>query len=428
MNQLKEEISEQYGFEDLRFQDVIRTSCSNAVWQVSALQMLSKALESLDKESQLTFANQRIVLHRERKRSFSAVQGREIHLVANRTLKSQLKKIDSELLSTLSKLNCYWRTRINRLIPAVQQVLRVKAVLGDFVYSGDGYNTSSAEDAVLWAGKILRAKEAFDFAFTNGTLFDADPRFHFSILVHSDESTPYIDMNETSTMIQVRSDCPPGALIAFMCSEDARSLNEKVQFIEKHRNIEADHLAKVKKALKARQVIRVCSAPHTKEFYDACQRLVEHSDYILQHVDLKGIFLAIDDCYELWESGFISIPHDFEVEALCQKLSEALPSSKRGGPTLLLDEMSSVGTSTSTNSGLTSEEGSTPSGNLAPDEKRQVTSNCFPRRTAKHNTAMLPKRKPYWNISGLHNNRLCRHPKATTSLSCLRHRIRGYLT
>ena len=109
-------------------------------------------------------------------------------------------------------------------------------------------------------------------------------------------------MNETSTMIQVRSDCPPGALIAFMCSEDARSLNEKVQFIEKHRNIEADHLAKVKKALKARQVIRVCSAPHTKEFYDACQRLVDHSDYILQHVDLKGIFLAIDDCYELWES------------------------------------------------------------------------------------------------------------------------------
>ena len=26
-----------------------------------------------------------------------------------------------------------------------------------------------------------------------------------------------------------------------------------------------------------------------------------------------GASIAIDDCYELWESGFISIPHSFQV-------------------------------------------------------------------------------------------------------------------
>lgn len=378
--ELKSEISERYCFEDLRFQDVVRTSCSNAVWQVSALQMLSKALESLDGESQLTFANQRIVLHRERKRTFSAVQGREIHLVANRTLKSQLRKIDTQLLSTLSKLNSYWKTRISKLIPAVQSVLRVKAVLGDFVYSGDGYNTSSAEDAVIWAGKILRAKEAFEEAFG-----DEEP-FHFSVLVHSDESTPYIDMNEASTMIQVRADCPPSALIAFMCSKEARGLNEKVQFIENHRTIEADHLASVKKALKARQVIRVCSVADTEPFYDACERLVENADYILQHVELKGIFLAIDDCYELWESGFISIPYNFEIETLCEKLKEALPPQKKA-PNLLLGDMDmSVGGTTTALKEDTQDYSS-----VSRNSSRQVSSNCIcPQRHFVSTFRMIP--------------------------------------
>ena len=102
----------------MRFQDVVRTSCSNAVWQVGALKTLSAALESLDDGSQQTFANQRIVLHRERKKGFAAVQGREIHLVVNRTLKSQLRKTDKDLLSALSKLNSYWRGRITTLVPA----------------------------------------------------------------------------------------------------------------------------------------------------------------------------------------------------------------------------------------------------------------------------------------------------------------------
>jgi hypothetical protein len=35
--------------------------------------------------------------------------------------------------------------------------------------------------------------------------------------------------------------------------------------------------------------------------------------------------LAIDDCYEVWDSGFISIPYDFELGELCARLQAALP-------------------------------------------------------------------------------------------------------
>ena len=320
----------------------MRTSCSNAVWQLSALKLLSSALERLDSEVLQSIANQRIVLHRERTfREGNAVQGRDVHLVVNRTLKSQLRKIDRHLLGTLSKLDQYWFKRAEQLLPNVVSLLQVRSVMGDFVYSGDGRgNTMSAEHAVLWCGKMLRSRDAFDLAFEN--VVD----FNFTILVHSDFDSPYVDIPAsmaTSTMISVRSDCPPGVLLAWLCSEEARSFSDKIKLIENHKILEMKHLAKVKKSLKARQVIRVCSPPEGMgPFFDGCERLVANSKYIMEQVDLKGVFLAIDDCYEVWESGFVSIPYDFELEDFCQKLS-ALPApsqneargKKKSAPTLL---------------------------------------------------------------------------------------------
>ncbi|UPQ97239.1 hypothetical protein HOP50_01g05300 [Chloropicon primus] len=319
----REDIVERYRFEDLRFQDVVRTSCSNAVWQASALDTFSEALESLNAESRLTFANQRIVLHRERSRGFSAVQGREIHLVVNRTLKSQLRKIDKKLLSTLSKLNAYWRSRIDALIPAAKSILGVKAIVGDFVYSGDGgVTTSSVEDAVLWAGKIIRAKRAFELALGES---EGQHKFRFTILVHSDTSLGYVEAN--GTMVQVRYDCPPGALVAWLSSGEAEAFNKKVEEVAETRKEESRELTRVQRALKARQVIRVSSQGDS--WRSACERLVENSEFILSNVDLRGIFLAIDDEYEVWDTGAVSIPHDFTLECLVQNLQRALPTPRQ---------------------------------------------------------------------------------------------------
>ena len=40
-----------------------------------------------------------------------------------------------------------------------------------------------------------------------------------------------------------------------------------------------------------------------------------------------GASIAIDDCYELWESGFISIPHNFQVKDLRPELRKLLSPS-----------------------------------------------------------------------------------------------------
>lgn len=330
---LRDEIVDKYRFQDLRFQDVVRTSCSNAVWQVGALETLEVALESLEGESRLTFANQRIVLHRERKRGFSAVQGREVHLVVNRTLKSQLRKIDRELLGTLSKLNSYWRARVGALIPEACDVLRVKSIVGDFVYAGDGGGTTSGvEDAVLWAGKILRAREAFDLSLgpSSSQCLEGEGSFHFTVLVHSDTSLGYIE--KSGTMAMVRYDCPPGALVAWLSSEEAVSFSREVEVVAEGRREEIKELAKVQRALKARQVIRVSTDGDC--WRAACERLLQNSEYIMSNVDMKGIFLAIDDQYEVWDTGAVSIPHDFTLESLVENLQKALPAASKAKPAL----------------------------------------------------------------------------------------------
>ncbi len=64
--------------------------------------------------------------------------------------------------------------------------------------------------------------------------------------------------------------------------------------------------------------------PTQDKVLSACERLLQHAPAIKQTVDLAGASIAIDDCYELWESGFISIPYDFEISELQPQLQKLL--------------------------------------------------------------------------------------------------------
>ena len=64
--------------------------------------------------------------------------------------------------------------------------------------------------------------------------------------------------------------------------------------------------------------------PAQDKVLTACERLLQHASAIKQSVDLTGASIAIDDCYELWESGFISIPYDFDVSELQPQLQKLL--------------------------------------------------------------------------------------------------------
>ena len=43
---------------------------------------------------------------------------------------------------------------------------------------------------------------------------------------------------------------------------------------------------------------------------------------------VSGASIAIDDCYELWESGFVSIPYDFELRDLQPQLQKLLQGAR----------------------------------------------------------------------------------------------------
>ncbi|EFN55586.1 hypothetical protein CHLNCDRAFT_52409 [Chlorella variabilis] len=143
----------------------------------------------------------------------------------------------------------------------------------------------------------------------------------------------------------VRCDCPPSHLLDFLCSSAGLSANETAAQVAGSREEEEALLAAVREAL---------GAKHDKVL-SAARRLLDCAPAIRQAgVDLSGASLAIDDCYELWDSGgrrfvlcgvvlvafswgglrvraqtaggFISIPHDFNLSDLQPKLQALLSS------------------------------------------------------------------------------------------------------
>lgn len=68
----------------------------------------------------------------------------------------------------------------------------------------------------------------------------------------------------------------------------------------------------------------IINTDHQDKVLTACERLLQHASTIKQSVDLAGASIAIDDCYELWESGFISIPYDFDISELQPQLQKLL--------------------------------------------------------------------------------------------------------
>jgi hypothetical protein len=87
---------------------------------------------------------------------------------------------------------------------------------------------------------------------------------------------------------------------------------------------EDDLLNEVKKALGARHVVRICSRDCMHDVSDALQRLLKNAEAIRSSVSLKGVCLAIDDNYHLWDSGYVSIPYDFDITTIASEVTKLL--------------------------------------------------------------------------------------------------------
>jgi hypothetical protein len=94
---------------------------------------------------------------------------------------------------------------------------------------------------------------------------------------------------------------------------------------------EQELLERIRQEFGAKHVVRVCSMYECDKVLEGARRLLEFAPAIKQSVDLRGASLAIDDCYEVWGSGFISIPYDFTLQELQPQLMKLLGNGSSNG-------------------------------------------------------------------------------------------------
>lgn len=80
----------------------------------------------------------------------------------------------------------------------------------------------------------------------------------FSLLVHSDDQAPMIDHMAASSILQVRSDCPPRTVLDFLGSDACRSASQEAKEIKDTSGEEEAILESVRSALGAKQVCILC--------------------------------------------------------------------------------------------------------------------------------------------------------------------------
>lgn len=236
-----------------------------------------------------------------------------------------LGKLDLSRAQLLSKVSSFWVRRSRELATALRAALAVENVWFD------ARSEDAARKFVLWVGAVLEKKENLAVALLGRG-------YAFSVLVHSDDSSPLLDFIESSSVLQVRTDCPPKHLLAFMVSEAGELAHETATLVADTKAEEAAALEAVRDALGAKHVVRVCSSYDQHKVLEAAARLVEAAPSLRAAVDLSGISLAIDDCYDVWESGFISIPFDFSISDLQPQLQALLaPPAQEAAVSLTSD-------------------------------------------------------------------------------------------
>lgn len=235
-----------------------------------------------------------------------------VHLVADvNQLVNILPALDLDRARLLTSVDDFWQKRSRMLTQALKELLRVENIWLD------SRGQSTTEKFVLWAGAILEHKDEIERLLRGKT-------YAFNILVHSENGAPLLDFVKSSSVLQVRIDCPPTHLQAFLASEAGYLANESASLIADYQAEEAAALEAVKKALGAKQVVRICSSYDRHKVMEATARLLEAAPSIREAVDLTGVSLAIDDCYDIWDSGFVSIPYDFSLSEIKPRLQTLL--------------------------------------------------------------------------------------------------------
>lgn len=239
--------------------------------QLAALRTLRSCLDTLCKDDPARFAGLTVRLYHpeacpldtlsftDRDGAFNLTQGRisshvaddgVLHLVADpAAVLDSAGGLDLERARLLSRLASFWARRSRDLAAALQAELRVDAVWCDT------RTEDAAQAFVLWAGAVLGGREELRAA-----LGGRAGGFGFSLLAHADHGSPMLDFLPTSSVLQVRCDCPPQALLDFLLSEAGGAAHASAARLADGRAAEAELLEAARVALGAKHLIRVCAS------------------------------------------------------------------------------------------------------------------------------------------------------------------------
>ncbi|KAJ9527460.1 hypothetical protein QJQ45_025732 [Haematococcus lacustris] len=224
-----------------------------------------------------------------------------LHLVADRDIiVEQLQALDVSRARMLTQVSFFWLKRVRDLTPAVTQLLGVRSVWCDTK------TEQNSQKFVIWAGYLLEKKDEIRTMLGNR-------KFSFSIIVHADAQGQLINFHQSSPILNIRADCPPAHLMEFLASEGGVLASEAASEVHIVRAKEEALLERVRQVFEAKCVIKICM---NDKVIEGAMKLLDNADVIKQAVDLKGSCIALDDCYEVWDSGFISIPYNFKITEL----------------------------------------------------------------------------------------------------------------
>lgn len=124
--------------------------------------------------------------------------------------------------------------------------------------------------------------------------------------------------------LQVHHHCSPRQLMELLLSNAAIAASSTSGERLETATAEQELLSSAKAALGARHVVRICARDKGERVTTALQRLIENAPVIKQRIDLRGVCLAIDDNYHLWDSGYVSIPYDFDIDSMAGEVTKLL--------------------------------------------------------------------------------------------------------
>ena len=293
--------------------------------QLEALCVLERALGDLDAGARARLEGLRIVAHQrpshECGASHVATDGCLRIIVGDDAgeVASFLSSADTKRARACQRVATYWRERGRSVAPRLAELLRVKAVMGEHEWTGD---VSGARDFALFAGRMLEAHELFASEL-------AGRAFNYSILVHSDCSSGVVEYTDRSCVVQVRNDSDPEDIIDFQTSGDCEAVERQVRDERTLRREETEVLDRVREALSAKTVISLCSPREHDLVLDAGRRLLAAAPEIREAVDLTGACICIDDCYDAWDNGYVSLPYDFSVGDVAPALIRLLSTGAK---------------------------------------------------------------------------------------------------